>query len=283
MVSEAPPAVPFTAIVLAAQRAGVVNPLAARAGVSHKCLAPIAGKPLIVHVVEALADFPGMMLRISVEPEMHAVLGDLLARFARDGGGTDGTRIEFVAAAGNIADSTLAAAAGGRAPYLVTTADNVLLSREAIAATLAALGEADVVANLATKGSVLAVHPSAQRRFYEFRDGGYANCNLYGIAGPRAFRAAEVFREGGQFMKNPRRLAKAFGLVNIALLRFKLITLAGAMKRVSRRFGLTFRALVPADGAQAVDVDNERTFAIAEMVLERRVDRRSARPSTGSG
>ena len=39
-----------TVLVLAAQRAGVVNPLAERAGVSHKCIVPICGKPLIVHV-----------------------------------------------------------------------------------------------------------------------------------------------------------------------------------------------------------------------------------------
>ena len=35
------PVPPVTVIILAGQRAGVVNPLAARAGVSHKCLVPI--------------------------------------------------------------------------------------------------------------------------------------------------------------------------------------------------------------------------------------------------
>lgn len=257
---------PFTAIVLAAQRAGAVNPLAARAGVSHKCLVPIAGKPLIVHVVAVLAATPGIAaIRISVEPEVHALLADLLAPFAQGS-----ARIEYVASRDNIVESLLEAAAGQQPPFLVTTADNVLLSRESIGATLTALAEADVVASLATKQSVLAVHPRAQRRFYEFRDGGYANCNLYGIAGLHALRAADVFREGGQFMKNPRRLANALGPVNILLLRLRLVSLAGAMRRVSRRFGLTFRALVPADGAQAIDVDDERTFAIAEMVLKQR-------------
>ena len=50
---------PFTVVILAAQRAGVVNAVAQDAGVSHKCLAPIAGKPLIVHVIEALDGHPG--------------------------------------------------------------------------------------------------------------------------------------------------------------------------------------------------------------------------------
>jgi GTP:adenosylcobinamide-phosphate guanylyltransferase len=257
---------PFSAFVLAAQRAGVVNPLAERAGVSHKCLAPIGGKPLIVHVVERLAGYPGLAgITISVEPEVHEELTVLLAPFA-----AQGTAIDFVASSANIVESLFAAVAGRQAPFLVTTADNVLLSDHSIAETLAALEEADVVACLATQESVLAVHPQAQRRFYEFSDGGYANCNLYAIASPRALAAAEIFREGGQFMKNPGRLIRAFGLVNILLMRFRRVTLAGAMKRVSRRFGLTFRAIVPADGAQAVDVDNERTYAIAEMVLRQR-------------
>ena len=41
---------PVIAIVLAGQRRGAANPLAVRAGVSHKCLAPIAGKPLVQRV-----------------------------------------------------------------------------------------------------------------------------------------------------------------------------------------------------------------------------------------
>jgi GTP:adenosylcobinamide-phosphate guanylyltransferase len=44
----------FTLLILAAQRAGVENPLAKRVGVSHKCLVTIAGNPLIVHVLDTV-------------------------------------------------------------------------------------------------------------------------------------------------------------------------------------------------------------------------------------
>ncbi len=257
---------PFSVVVLAAQRAGVINPLAMRAGVSHKCLAPIAGKPLIIHVVEALARFPDLgSVTISVEPEIHGILAEMLASLAERE-----VEIAFSPSSANIVDSVLTAVEGRPAPFLITTADNVLLSQEAIAGTLAALDGADVAVNLAAQASVAAVHARAQRRFYAFRDSGYANCNLYGIAGPDGLAAAEIFRGGGQFMNNPARLIPAFGLINIVLMRLRVLTLAGAMARISRRFGLTFRAVVPVDGAQAVDVDDEQTFAIAEMVLERR-------------
>jgi hypothetical protein len=49
------------------------------------------------------------------------------------------------------------------------------------------------------------------------------------------------------------------------------VTLRGAMKLATRRFRLKFAALVFADGSAAVDVDNERTYNIAEMVLKQRL------------
>lgn len=255
-----------TVVILAAQRAGVVNPLAERAGVSHKCLVPICGKPLIVHVLDVVADIPEVTtVRVSVEPDANRELEPLLAPY-RENGMAVGT----VASSTNIVDSVIAAVAGLDGPYLVTTADNVLMSRESFETTLAALAGHDVAMNLATKSAVLDVAANAQRRFYEFRDGGYANCNLYGIADRNALKAAEIFREGGQFMKNPGRLLTAFGIINIALFRLKLLTLDAAARRIGRKFGLRFKAIVPADGSQAVDVDNARTYDVAEMVLKQR-------------
>lgn len=248
-----------TVIVLAAQRPGVANPLAEEAGVSHKCLVPICGRPLIAHVLDTLARTPGIAkVRVSVEPELHDTLGALFPG------------VECVASHSTLTQSVLAAADGALGPILITTADNVLLTPEAIARLRRTLDAADVVAGMARRESVQAVSLEAQRRFYMFRDGGYSNCNLYGVAGPHAFAAAEIFREGGQFAKNPRRLVTAFGLFNIALVFARLLTLDGAMKRASRRFGLTFRALVLKDGALAIDVDNARTYRIAAAVLASR-------------
>jgi GTP:adenosylcobinamide-phosphate guanylyltransferase len=255
-----------TVVVLAAQRAGVVNPLAERAGVSHKCLAPIAGKPLIVHVMDVLAQCPEVArVRVMVEPDGQQALEPVMAPYRERG-----LAIDLVSSAENIVESVLAGVEGQAAPFVVTTADNVLLSREAFKATLDALATHDAAMNLAPKEAVLAVHPQAQRNFYEFADGAYANCNLYGIADRHALRAAEAFREGGQFQKNPRRLLTAFGLVNILLFRFRLIGLQTAARRIGKRFGLRIAAVIQPDGAQAVDVDNERTYDIAQMVLEQR-------------
>ena len=74
------------AIVLAGQRHGVVNPLAERAGVSHKCLVPIGGKPLMAHVLAALASLPDIAeIRISVEPAAEPELRPLVAPYEASG------------------------------------------------------------------------------------------------------------------------------------------------------------------------------------------------------
>ncbi len=259
-------AAPITIILLAAQRAGVVNPLAERAGVSHKCLAPIRGKALIRHVMETLVTVPNVeAIRVSVEPEVHAELEAVLADYARPD-----VPVTLVASDVNIVESVAKAAGKSSGPFVITTADNVLVTRDAIVQVGDELRTADAVIGIAREKNVKAAHPEGQRNYYGFSDGGIANCNLYGLAGPKAFKAAEVFREGGQFMSNPGRMIRAFGLLNILLLKAGLLKLHPAMEVLGERLGATIRAVEFEDGALAIDVDNERTYDVCEELLPTR-------------
>lgn len=263
---------PVTAIVLAAQRDGQLDPLAAEAGVSHKCLVPIGGRPLLAHVLDALARTEGVArIRISVEAGAQELLGRVALT-----SGVQGVPVDFVTSEATITDSIYAASRGGDAPYLITTGDNVLLTPEAVRAVCDKLdaGE-DAVAALARKEDVLAAHPEAQRNFYRFKDAAISNCNLYGLS-KRGLAMAETFRQGGQFFKHPARIAAAFGIVNLILLRFGLVTVDGAMQRLSRRFGVRMTSVFLDDGAYAVDVDNARTYRIASLLMERRAAAASA-------
>ena len=256
----------LTVIVLAAQRGGRLDPLAAEAGVSHKCLVPIGGRPLLAHVLEALTKVEGLTrIRISVEPGAEVSL-----RTVDGASGELGVPVEFVAAAATITDSIYAAAADQAGPFIITTADNVLLTAGAVRRVADKLADGnDAVAALSRKEDVLAAHPQGQRRFYRFTDGFYSNCNLYGMSA-RGLALAETFRSGGQFAKNPMRIAQAVGLFNLIILRYGLISLPGAMRRLGRRFKVRADAVVLEDGAHAIDVDNARTYSIAAQLLESR-------------
>lgn len=254
------------AVVMAAQRDGRLDPLAAEAGVSHKCLVPIGGRPLLAHVLAALAAAGGISrILISVEAGAAERL-----RVVDGASGELGVPVEFVESAANLTDSLYAATAGSDGPFLVTTADNVLLTAGAVRRVAERLhaGDDGVVA-LSRKEDVLSAHPEGQRRFYRFADGSFSNCNLYGLS-RRGLALAETYRSGGQFAKNPRRIVQAVGLFNLLLLRFALISLKTAMKRLGRRFGVRASAVVLEDGAHAIDVDNARTYSIAALLLERR-------------
>jgi len=263
------PVPPVTVILLAAQRAGVVNPLAARAGVSHKCLAPIHGEPLIAHVLETMTALPDVTeIRISVEPEAHDDLRPVVAAFE----GRNAT-IRLVPSQARLIDSVVAAAEDDAGPFLITTADNVLVTEAAARQIRGVIADPDVdaVFAMARKEDVLAAHPEGQRGFYRFRDGEYANCNIYGLANRKTFPvAAAVFAGGGQFMKSVKRMIDAFGLHNILLLRLGVFSLAAAARRLSRRTGIVIAATTFTDGSLAVDVDNERTYRVCEELLEKR-------------
>ncbi|MDZ4371446.1 MAG: NTP transferase domain-containing protein [Phenylobacterium sp.] len=260
----------FTAILLAGARAGDVDPLAAEAGVANKSLVPICGAPLIRHVADALAATPGIsQIRVAAEPAAWPGLQAALSHL------TD--RTQYVPAADNLADSVYAAAEGVSGPMLVTTADNVLLTPQAARRIVDAVaGDIDVAVALARQEAVLAAHPEGQRRFYRFADGAFSNCNLYALSGRRALAAAEGFRSGGQFAKKPLRMMMALGSVNLVLLLMSRLSLQGALRRVSRRFRLVVEPVILADGSQAIDVDNARTYRCAEALLLQRRARPTA-------
>ncbi|GAA0485202.1 hypothetical protein GCM10009096_29870 [Parasphingorhabdus litoris] len=257
-------------IILAAQRPGKVDPLAIAHEVSHKCLIPIAGKPLIVHVLETASRHPAVgAVRISIEPSAFAEMHPLVDYLNDAGGG-----IECTASADNLADSVLEAMTQlSDGPTIITTADNALLTSDAIDAMIAILtGDADVALAMAPKSAVLKTHPDGQRRFYKFSDDHYSNCNLYGLSGHEALSAAEIFRGGGQFAKKAGRIIESFGLINLLLLRSGWISLPSAMARISKRIGLTITPVVLPDGRNAIDVDNERSYRIVSGLLGQTAD-----------
>jgi hypothetical protein len=172
----------------------------------------------------------------------------------------------------NIVDSVFAGAEGADFPLLITTADNCLLTPEGYSEFISKCLAEDAggAAALARREDVQAADPIGQKRFYEFRDGAYSNCNTYWLGSAKALSAAEIMREGGQFIKYPRRIIKAFGLINLVRFRMGWGSKEKLFAQISRRFGFKLVPVVLSDGHFAIDVDNERTFAVTEKILKAR-------------
>nr|WP_315458564.1 NTP transferase domain-containing protein [uncultured Sphingorhabdus sp.] len=259
-----------TILILAGKRDGTLDPMAAEAGVSHKCRVPICGKALVQWVLEAaIPAYPETKILISIHDP--AVIADLPGVVELEAAG----RLMICQAQSGIVESVeYATAQAGQSswPLVITTADNVLVTPELIRDVHeeAMAGEGDAVIVLSTREAIQAAHPEGQRRFYEFADMAVSNCNLFWLRDARALKAAEAFRQGGQFIKTKGRIAKAFGIINLVRFRLGWWSLDTAFRAISRSLGARIVPYMAEDGAYAVDVDNPRTYAIAEILLRQR-------------
>jgi len=259
-----------TLLVLAGKRDGKLDPMAADAGVTHKCRVPICGKALLQWVLEAVIPaFPDTKVLISIhDPE---VIADLPGVIELEKSG----RLIICQAQSGIVESVEFATSqvGASAwPLMITTADNVLVTPELMrdVHSKATAGEGDAAVVLSTREAIQAAHPEGQRRFYEFSDAAISNCNLFWLRNAQALKAAEAFRQGGQFIKTKGRIAKAFGIINLIRFRLGWWSLDAGFKAISRALKTRVVPYMAEDGAYAVDVDNPRTYAIAEILLKQR-------------
>ena len=256
-----------TALIMAGKRSGTLDPLAAAAGVSQKSVVPVGGKPMIEHVVQAVADCDRVgEIRIVAHDTAGIEAIPLVAKLVQEG------RLVFRPGAFNLVDSVFSGAEGAQFPLLITTADNCLVTPEGYSEFIEkALAEnAGGAAALARKEDVIAADPVGQKRFYEFSDGGYSNCNTYWIGSPAALSAAEIMRGGGQFMKYPKRIAEAFGAINLVRFWLGWGTKEKLFAQVSRRFGFKLVPIVLSNGEFAIDVDEPRSMGVTEKLLARR-------------
>ncbi|MEL6792121.1 MAG: nucleotidyltransferase family protein [Pseudomonadota bacterium] len=260
-----------TALILASRRQGVVDPLAAEAGVSHKCLIDMDGAPMIERVIVSLRDAKSVG-DIVISIDDPAVLDRVTA--VREG--VEAGVIRFAPARENLWLSVRDALSGAvEFPALICTADNALQTAEMVdhfTAACAADGCEIGVAVTAAE-TIWSKYPEGQRRPHRFRDGMWSNCNLFALRSPAAIGAARAFEGGGQFGKSKKRVLKAFGLLNLILYMTKLYTLRGTFARVSKRFGISIKPIEMPWPEAPIDVDNERTQRIArEILVARRMD-----------
>jgi GTP:adenosylcobinamide-phosphate guanylyltransferase len=253
-------------LVLAGRRSAAIDPLAEAAGVSHKCLVPVAGEAMVGRVLR-IADeaFPEAPLYLSIEDYALVAAEPTVKRLHEAG------RLSPVAAEDNIVDSVIEASRITGFPLILITADNVLMTAEGIRSIHERGSEPgiDGIVMMAREEDIRAAHPDGQRRFYRFRDGGYSNCNLFWLRDERTLQGMDSFRLGGQFAKKKARAVRALGLTALLLYLSRLLSLEAMFRHFSRRFGIGIAPLIAADGRLAIDVDNQRTHRVAEEIIAR--------------
>jgi len=264
------PRLQTSALIMAARRPGVTDPLCAMGDVSHKCMLHIHGQIMLERVIAALLD-SGCVSKVYVSIDDAAVLQDgerLRSWQAQD-------KVQAVAAEGNLADSVLAAAReipDDDWPLLITTGDNALHTAELIADFVqqGCADDADAALGLTRETDVTPDIPDANLNWHWLRDGGFSSCNLYLLHNRKALSGVSIFRSGGQFGKKHWRILTSFGVLPFVQYKLKLTTTDKLIRRIGRNLGLDMRAVFLPYAFGPIDVDNPVSFALSERILAAR-------------
>ncbi len=255
----------YTALIMAGSRPGG-DPMARAAGVSHKCLLPIDGTPMIRRVVAALLAAPSVG-RVMISIDAPKVLERVFS-------GPEADRIGLLPSAETPSLSALAAieAVGDAAPILITTADHPLLVPALIERFCrdAEDSGADIVAGLASEQVIRTAFPDSRRTYLRFRDGRFSGCNLFALLRPEGTKAIRLWRRVERDRKRPWRIANALGLPMLLGYLAGWLTLEAALARLSRLAGAKADVVVLPVAEAAVDVDKPEDLVLVEAILRGR-------------
>jgi CTP:molybdopterin cytidylyltransferase MocA len=243
------------------------DPLADAARVATKALVPIAGRPMLDHVVRTLVDHPGLgeVLILAQQP-------DLLAAHPQCAWMTAEPRIRFAASAEGISQSllNLLDRPDTRLPLLVTTADNVLLSGAMIDAFLAGAAGADIAVAMVARRVLLARYPRARRTWLKFRDGGWSGANLFWIGSGRARGPVAFWRGVERDRKKGMKIVSAFGPALLLAALLRIVTIGQGIRLAGRRFGVAARVVPLPQPEACIDADKPEDVALIEAIIARR-------------
>jgi GTP:adenosylcobinamide-phosphate guanylyltransferase len=251
-------------LVLAGTRPGG-DPLLAGTDLPTKALLPVAGRPMLAHVLAALGECQRVGPITVVAQDTSALAADPAIAAA-----ASSRRIEWRDAEGSIADAVQNARANFHQPLLITTADNVLLTQGMIAQFLDEAMGSELAVGLVERAQVKKAGHSTQRTWLRFRGGAWSGANLFWIDGPGATQVIEFWRGLEQDRKKGRKLIGAFGLPLLLGAALRLIDIHTFAARVGRRFGLRAR-IVQLDAAEAcIDADKPSDLPVIEAILAAR-------------
>lgn len=254
------------ALVPAADRSAA-DAVARAAGVSCKALAPVAGTPMIMRVLDALQSCERVDSCLLCGPSQAAVAAcPPLQRHIQQ------YDVAWLPPEENLGDSVRAGLEKiGAAPLiLITTADHALLDGAMLDRFLerAAAAAAAVCVGVARHDLVQAEFPRSRRTVLRFADGDYCGCNLYAIAGVRSRDVVSAWSRVEKHRKNPLRMAREL-LGAVALARYSCgrLSRAQACRALLKKTGVMADFIELPYPRAALDVDTPADLQLAEQLL----------------
>jgi len=260
-----PASMPFTAIILAADRSAD-DPVTRATGVSCKALTPVGGVPMVLRVLNALEGSMAVGPRLLCGPPWPLLEQAEALKSGVDAGdyawtaNRDSPSASASAAMGQIPDSQ---------PVLLTTADHALLSSQVIDYFCAQTRTADfdLLVALAPHELVAATYPGVHRTRLRFSDRDYCSCNLYAVMTPRARTIATFWRKVESQRKRPWRMLVMLGWWPVLKYLLGRLSLQEALARASHILEMKIGVVILPFADAAVDVDTENDWRLVQQIL----------------
>ncbi|MEK6736087.1 MAG: nucleotidyltransferase family protein [Pseudomonadota bacterium] len=255
----------FTALVLAADRTAN-DPITQHTGAACKAFAPVAGIPMLIRVLDALAacDLVASTILCGPPESLHSHCPALVQRIKSG-------QVTWLP---NLDSPSRSAESGFNhiqhdAPILLTTADHALLTpamlQHFLRASLAA--DSDATVGLVRYEDIVAAFPGSRRTVTRLRDGGFCGCNLFTF-NPRGRKLVRFWQQAEDLRKHPWQLiAQVLGPRIVLSYLFGLLTLEQALRKVSEKSDVNIQAVMLPDPQAGVDVDKVEDLLLAESIL----------------
>lgn len=252
------------AVVIAGGDPQARDPLLEYTGVRKKALIPIAGKPMVHHVVEALAGCQAIRRIVVVgwqPPENTS--------FA--------VPVDYETDRGQMLENALAglerliAVEPQIEQILFSAADIPLITAEIVSWFIeTCLGmEADVFYSIVERSVMERRFPGSGRSFRTIRDGSFAGGDLYLISRKALTANLSFVREIMSSRKSVWGLVRLLGFMTLIHFATRRLTLAQVEQRASQILGYPGRAVIAPYAELAMDVDKPHQLDIVRAELQR--------------
>ena len=258
----------FSTVILAGERPDG-SPVSHAFNVPASVLVPVAGKPSLARVIQAIDESSSAGSGVICGPSAETVENndDLIAILHN-------TPNEWMEPAQGPAASALAALKKlDHYPALLTAGDHALLNGEIVddfceqALSQNKQLHYDLIIGFVPYTLVQAAWPETKRTVLKFSNGRYCGSNLFAILNPEGCKAVAFWREAEADRKHPWRIARRFGLIALLRYLFRRLTLEDALGSLSSAAGCRIGYVEVMFARAAVDVDSVEDQQLAEKIL----------------
>lgn len=240
------------------------DPLYGRGQDGFRSLIPIGGKPMAQWVVDALDGSAAVQeIYLIGLPQLYGINAQKPLHFLADADGLfENIRAGVLRSAADHPEIRKVFLASADAPAL---RDEMV---DWLAEKVQAHPDALIYYNVISREQMDSQFPGANRSFVRFRDVAVCGGDLNTVDTALFLKERTVWKKLTEARKSPMKQALILGMDTLFLVLFRLVTLEGAVRRVSRRLDLPAQAFLTPFAEMGMDADKPYQLEILRRVLE---------------